>query len=148
VPATIAACVATGLALCFIAWTLMTPTPNTAGPPDEAFYTTDDGKTLFADDAAKVAPFDHDGRQAVRAYVFTCDGGTTGFVQYLEKYSDEVKRQLEPQSGRPGWRPPTSMALVKRPGPGQWVPGMSQEASRLTLPSCPGGKGPPRQVTP
>jgi hypothetical protein len=38
-----------------------------------AFYTTDDGKTWFTDDAERLPPFDHGGKQAVRLYLFSCD---------------------------------------------------------------------------
>ena len=41
---------------------------------DKAFFTIDDGATWFADDAARIAPFQHDGKEAVRAYVFECRG--------------------------------------------------------------------------
>src|SRR5688500_9050171 len=40
--------------------------------PTSAFYTDDDGKTFFKDDAYKVVPFNHGGKQAYRAEVFQC----------------------------------------------------------------------------
>src|SRR5205814_8476268 len=52
------------------------------------FYTTDDGDTWFVDDNDKITPFDHDGRPAVLVHLFTCDGGNTKFVGYLERLPD------------------------------------------------------------
>ena len=41
------------------------------GPPipTKAYYTIDDGETYFEDDIQKLAPFEHEGKQAVRAAV-------------------------------------------------------------------------------
>jgi hypothetical protein len=60
-----------------------------------AWFTTDDGKTWFADDAQKIPPFEKDGKEAVRVFVFTCDDGKTHWAGYLQKYSPEAKRVLE-----------------------------------------------------
>src|SRR5688500_13766950 len=53
------------------------------------WFTTDDGKTLFTDNARKLPPFDHYGKPAYRAYVYTCDGGKTQFVAFLERYTPD-----------------------------------------------------------
>ena len=47
-------------------------TPSVA---TKAYFTIDDGKTWFSDDINKVPPFDKDGKQAVKAYVYECPGG-------------------------------------------------------------------------
>src|SRR2546422_10453637 len=52
-----------------------------------AWFTDDDGKTWFADDVNRLTPFDHNGRQAVMCFVYTCDGGKTKFVLYLSRCS-------------------------------------------------------------
>jgi hypothetical protein len=49
------------------------------------YYTTDDGATFFPDDLNKISPYDKDGKKAVRAHVFSCDGGKTKFVGFLER---------------------------------------------------------------
>jgi hypothetical protein len=61
----------------------------------QAFYSDDDGATFFVDSNSHIAPFDHHGKQAVRAMVFTCDGNKTKFVGYLQRYSPEYKAKLE-----------------------------------------------------
>jgi hypothetical protein len=115
-------------------------------PKQLNFYTADDGATLFSDDSQKVPPFDHDGRQAVRAFVFTCDDGKHQFVQYLQKYSDDVKQQLETS------HPFGSMGngLIKRPGDANWTAESDPKAQDITRPKCPDGTGtgPFRQVYP
>jgi hypothetical protein len=115
-------------------------------PEDVAFYTTDDGATLFTDDLRKLPPFDHDGSPAVKAMVFTCDGGQHQFVQYLFKYSDDVKQQLEASHARDLIVP----GLIKRPGDGQWIEQNDPKAFKILAPKCPAGDGPGpfRQVWP
>ena len=39
-------------------------------------------------------PFDHDGKQAVRAFVFRCEGGKP-FVAYLLRYKEGSQNQIE-----------------------------------------------------
>src|ERR1700735_2603150 len=67
--------------------------------PDKSFFSTDDGKTWFADSASNVPPYDYDGKPAVQAMVFRCDGHK--WVQYLQKYTDSAKAGvLTIQSGQ------------------------------------------------
>lgn len=63
--------------------------------PTQAYFTVDDGQTWFADDIEKIPPFEHQGQQAVRVQLFTCDGGKTVFPVYLERYSDEAQAAME-----------------------------------------------------
>jgi hypothetical protein len=119
-----------------------------SGPPRRrAFYTTDDGATLFVDDWEKVPPFDHDGQPAVRAFVFTCDDGKTQFVEYLEKYSDEVKQRMDGKQLQTS----VGLGLIKKPGSGPWVSESDAKKARAIIaPPCPDamGKGQYRQVAP
>lgn len=96
------------------------------------FFTDDDGQTLFTADLMSVPPFDHNGREAVRAYVFTTDGGNTRFVAYLEKYAPQAKQAIEKFRAellKNPSQPPSAVALeqigqgtlVKKPGQGNWV---------------------------
>jgi len=94
-----------------------------------AFFTTDDGHSTFVAPAAQLPPFDHGGRPAYRACVFTCDGGATTFVGYLQRYTPAAKQRLEQalaerESGTSHM--PVSVRAgeseVKRPGQGDsWV---------------------------
>jgi hypothetical protein len=60
-----------------------------------AYYSDDDGASFFADDAKLIPPFDHHGKQAYKAYVFTCDKGKTKWVGYLEGYLPDAKKKVE-----------------------------------------------------
>ncbi|HEV2295804.1 MAG TPA: hypothetical protein VGR35_18290 [Tepidisphaeraceae bacterium] len=64
------------------------------GIATEAYYTIDDGKNWFADDINKIPPFEKDGKQAVKAYVYKCPGSDP-FVSHLERYTPEGKKAME-----------------------------------------------------
>ncbi len=137
------------IALAFIIWQLL---PN-RGPkiPTKAFYTVDDGATYFADDIKKIPPFDHEGKQAVRAYVFKCGGKE--FVAYLERYTPQAKARLEkareeaaknPDAAPPDMMMPDLMESgiqVKKPGQGRWVVQSDfQHSQDIMQVKCPDGK--------
>lgn len=61
--------------------------------PNASFYTDDNGATFFKDDYMKVPPFDHNGKEAVRAFVYECNGKQ--FVAYMERYSPEARPLVE-----------------------------------------------------
>jgi hypothetical protein len=63
--------------------------PTMSDKPDRAFFSVDDGKTWFIDEATRLAPFEHDGKEAVRAYLVECGGKRA--VNHLERYTDEGK---------------------------------------------------------
>src|SRR3954447_9005718 len=66
-----------------VAYAVRAVMPSTAYM--QAYFTTDDGQSLFAASMDLQAPFDHHGKPAVRAWVFSCDGGNTRFIAYLER---------------------------------------------------------------
>jgi hypothetical protein len=106
--------------------------PNLA----QAYYTDDDGATWFADSAYKVAPFDHDGKTAVIAEVYSYDGGSKKFCAYVAKYTPDAKKKLEGAiaDAMAKGQSPGSIALfndraflnggmmVKHAGKGNWIP--------------------------
>jgi hypothetical protein len=107
------------------------------------WFTTDDGKTLFTDEARKLPPFDHDGKPAYRAYVYSCDGGKTRFVAFLERYTPDALRQLEEQ--RKSSMPPELGVIdrlmnqgreVKRPGDANWVNFSDPKGKIIRKPVC------------
>jgi hypothetical protein len=111
-----------------------------------AFYTDDDGKSYFVDDAAKVTPFDHNGKPAVKAYVFSCGGKRS--VHYIERLTDVGQKAAQDslqKSGGHTFEIPDTLAPrayeYKRPGEAAW---------RYKIPGpldCPDGK-PAELVTP
>jgi hypothetical protein len=98
---------------------------TTVNVATSAFFSTDDGKTWFTADAAKLAPFTVDGKTAVRAYVFTC-ADAKPFVGFLERYTAEGKKAQEALN-MPGGK--NAMAMldqatgleIKKPGQPVWV---------------------------
>lgn len=104
-----------------IVWELL-PQRNTAGSQvNQAFYSIDDGKTWFADDANKLPPFMHDGKPAVRAVVFRCGSGQP-FVARLERYTEEGKKMAAEVLKSRGRTNTASLLEVKKPGQRIWVP--------------------------
>ncbi len=123
--------------------------------PQRSFFTIDDGKTWFADDAAKVPPFTKDGKEAVRAYVFKCHDGKQ-FVAYLERYTPDGKQRIEQLSAR-SEKDKEVVAFVadepagvevKMPGQAVWIKQSEKRATAIMTPRCPGGGGKPTLVTP
>jgi hypothetical protein len=120
---------------------------------NSVYFTTDDGQTQFSDSMDRLAPFDHGGNPAYRAWVYTTDGGKTKFVAYLERYTPAAKARLESQladynSGKTHAPPSVGPAdtEVKKPGAGNpWVSRADfQLASKITdVPTPAGGVAEP-----
>ena len=140
------------LAILFIFWQACSGGPGSGGVlSTKAFFTTDDGKTFFEDSSTNIPPFMKDGKLAVRAQVFTCDGGKTKFVGYLEMYAPQDKAMLEQMAksqgtkgGGPGFVGYAGQAMVKRPGdpPTAWIPLAPQTTimyQNVVQVKCPGG---------
>src|SRR5687767_2003452 len=70
--------------------------PEKKADLNQAFFTTNDGATWFPDSAYRVAPFDHEGKEAVIAQVYSYDGGKKQFCAYVAKYTPEARQKLEP----------------------------------------------------
>jgi hypothetical protein len=137
------------IALGFIVWQIF---GGQGGPSavTEMYYTVDDGQTYFSDDATKVAPFDYNGKEAVRAYVFKCADGKE-FVAYLErmnkdvkaKYEEALKAQQDPNNNGQAMMDAEMLAMegteVKKPGDPKWHKRQSAEAEKITMINCPDG---------
>lgn len=125
-------------------------------PITQMYYTTDEGATRFADDAGKLAPFDKDGKEAVRCYIYSCDDKKTDFVAYLERLTPVAKKKIEEARAKntnPN-QPPTvdtdfleaEGTEVKKPGTGKWVKRNSNEGAQITMVTCPGGNNDKLQI--
>ena len=116
------------------------------GMPEKMFLSTDDGKTFFVAPAEPLPPFLRDGKTAYRAYVFTCDGGKTTWVGYLERYSEQAKalmKEMRKNQATAGGPPVVPLGLldgieVSRPGEQQWVrQSDTARATKVTSIYCP-----------
>jgi len=108
---------------------------------DRAFFTSDDGATQFVDSIDRIPPFDHEGRPAVKAYMFSCDTGKHLWVQYLEKMTDAGAKQMAQfRSSPPGAAasPGNDCWLVKKPGDDSWTPRANPASQAITQPQYPG----------
>jgi hypothetical protein len=94
-----------------------------------AYFTTDDGQTVFTAPMGQFAPFDHGGKPAYRAWMFSTDEGKTKFVAYLERFTPSAKARLEAEmadflAGK-SHAPPNvgpGDTEVKKPGAGNpWI---------------------------
>lgn len=107
-----------------IAWELM---GTNSSLPTKNYFTTDDGKTWFVDSAKQLPPFDHNGAQAVRCYVFQGKNGK--FAGLLEKYSDSTREMLLHTT-----KPPANIpVMVKKPGDQVWQNSGPDEESLMIL---------------
>ena len=114
----------------------------------KAWYTTDDGKTWFADEKQRIVPFTHNGKEAYRCWVYSCDNGTTKFVAYVERYSPAARQQLEAAAS--SRQAPAAGVIdellttgteVKRPGESAWISISDPRAVAVREPKCPAGSG-------
>ena len=126
---------------------------DSGGPGEgKAYFTTDEGKTFFADRNTKLPPFDKDGKPAYRAHVFRCGGNRV--VGYLSRYRPEAIAALEEAAAARGTgkppRNPAALAAVgtyglelKRPGDAAWVnQADTARATAVRFFRCPDGSTP------
>ena len=130
--------------------------PAVYDKPTKAYYTVDDGKSLFTDSIGKQTPFQYDGKEAVKAYVYTCDNGKSQFVAYLEKMPAGAKPIVQAEEARaaPAAAPKTEAeacamaskrpanavpftALVRKPGDKEWLMPGSPAYFSVLSPRCP-----------
>lgn len=135
------------LAIGVIIWQLWGGSaPLASGGTAKAYFSDDDGATYFADATTKVPPFDHNGKQAVRALVFQCGTGQP-FVGMLQRYTKEAKAKLEKaQASKPGDIVMEDIEItgleIKKPktGDAAWVKQTDPKAGAVNRVTCPDGK--------
>jgi hypothetical protein len=125
-------------------------------PPIFAWYSVDNGATWFQDSAERIPPFEHEGKQAVRLHLYSCDDGKTTFVGYLQKLPEEVFKKYRDKGIDPAKVDDDELAadsgwLVKRPADTDWVSskGGGQAYQAVTVVHSPNGQpGTPVEVFP
>jgi hypothetical protein len=110
------------------------------GGAGQIFFTADDGKTWFPDEANKIPPFKKDEQDAVRAEVYKCGGKT--FVNHMVRYTPEGQKQLaaaQSKSGGASLNPVGETEMeVKSPGDKAWVKITDKKAQEIMKPKCSG----------
>jgi hypothetical protein len=138
------------LVLGWMAWTWLRPAAGGGGTgggtgSSQQFYTVDDGKKWFADDARKVPPFKKDNQDAVRAIVYKCDGKE--FVNHMERYTPAAQKKMEAllAKGTSATSDPMEIDTiratgmeVKSPGDPTWVKITDPKAQDVIKPKCSG----------
>lgn len=117
----------------WMTWSQFAGTKHAAST--SAYFSTDDGKTWFADDINKVPPFEKNGQQAYRVHVVQC-GQNEPYVLYMERYTPRAKEIVQRANADVASRkkgdPPTPALMemlklggggkeIKRPGDKDWV---------------------------
>jgi len=128
--------------------------PEKKADLSQAYYSDDDGKTWFADSTFLVTPFQHNGKTAVVAQVYSYDDGKKEFCAYLAQFTPQAKQELEAAlaDAQKNGRPPGSVALyqdprfmkegteVKLPGPDNpWIPYSDPRAQSIFSVHAPDG---------
>lgn len=139
-----------GIVLCLgiCGWSVVrTVTPSQPG--QELYFTNDDGKTWFADRWDRATPFDKDGKEAVCATVYDCNGKT--FVAYMTRLTPDSIKKAQANGGK--LQPATTAnpplrKEYKKPGDAKWhdIDGNVAELQRYLRIDC--ASGPAMQVTP
>jgi hypothetical protein len=110
----------------------------------KAWYCTEEGGDLYADDAALVPPFQKNGKTFYRAYVYKCPNGEQ-WVNHIEMYPADAKQkmdQIREKSDAPlhEYKPFKMQSLIKRPGQKQWYGYNAKDSSNRNLATVPKGK--------
>jgi hypothetical protein len=114
---------------------------SAGGVPTQLYYSADDGQSFFVDNAERIPPFDHGGKQAVRASVYRYGASGKPFVAYLERLNaDGQKKVLDPQlTSDQRAELASRYSEIKKPGEKDWVRANSAAASRVMARKPPQG---------
>ena len=114
--------------------------------PDD-YFTVDDGKTFFAASCSNIPPFNYQGKTAVRANVFDCNG--VKFVGYMDRYTPQAQQVMGPGKPTPGWVD-TKGRELKKPSDANWISATDAKSLQrvITVTTPPGLAGMPVTAEP
>lgn len=148
--------IASALLIGYHLWTAQ----RLSGSATLAFYSDDQGRTWFTDSVYRFPPYDHNGKQAVRAFVFNAADGSK-FVGFLARFNEPARKMLQSKyeqlqkSG--GSMQPLAMLMMqdsvrvggteaRLPGPGhKWAPFNQLKMNEVKSPT---GSSPTGLVSP
>jgi len=131
-------------------WYSETSASRAANALTQAWFSDDDGATWFADSQWMIPPFDHNGKMADRAYIYSCNGAKSPFCAFLSRFTPAAKKALDDahQAARDGKAPPpaglyerlasTSLEF-KKPGQSTWVNIQDPRVALVRKIDCPPG---------
>jgi hypothetical protein len=126
----------------FVIWHLIAPSsmPESKTLNGRAWFTIDDGKTWFADDASRIPPFDCQGKPAVLCFVYKSRGHQP-WVSHLLRYTPKGKKILEERRHKGGGVNTMGVSLseVKKPGAAVWISTGDPRAVEIQDVKCPDG---------
>jgi hypothetical protein len=148
-PALAAGVAAACVVLALLVFVLTRSGGGSSGKPagiTKEFFSVDDGKSWFVDDAGKLPPFDYQGKPAYRVRVYRCPHGKE-FVSHLERYSDADAKRMKQLIDDEKTRSMEFIQLesgfeVKKPGAKEWMKLTQQVSARadaIRAPKCPEG---------
>src|ERR1700683_3680664 len=65
----------------------------------EAYFSDDDGSSWYLDDINNIPPYTHNGKDGVRAVIYSYDGGSKEFCGYLMRFCPAVKKEIDSVEG-------------------------------------------------
>ena len=105
----------------------------------KSFYTDDDGVSYFIDASDKIMPFQHNGREAVRAAVYAGADGKP-FVAYLMRYTAMARREYQAAQARGETHLTVSVSPMMEAKPARstatWVPDTDPRFQTITNPAA------------
>lgn len=139
-----------GIVLCLgiCGWSVVR-TVAPSRPGQELYFTNDDGKTWFADRWDRATPFDKDGKEAVCAAVYDCNGKQ--FVAYVTRLTPDSIKKAAQNGGKlqqASTANPPLRKEYKKPGDTRWrdIEGNFAEMQRYLTIDC--ANGPAMQELP
>jgi hypothetical protein len=127
-----------GLSLLYIGiYLLRSCNPSSEAPKNaKAWFATEDGQNLYADDALLVPPFQKNNQTFYRAHVFKCPNGQP-FVAYVEMFAPDIKQQMEQVKAKDAnplaaFHHFADAGLIKKPGTAKWLPYNLQNQKELS----------------
>lgn len=141
VPTRVVAVAASVIVITGLIWWSWRSAPVAGSIEGKAWFTIDDGKTWFAEDARKIPPFDHQGKPAVLCFVYKSKTQQP-WASHLLRYTPQGKKSIEERRAK-GIRgfamPGAAISEVKKPGAGAWISSNDPVAVEIQTPRAPDG---------
>ena len=116
---------------------------------DLAYFSDDNGKTWYTDSIDLIPPYQHNGKEADGAVIYSYAGGSKQFCGYLFRFPEKIKQQIENAAAPGSGKTPHGIAYgteiggsreVESPGStGHWAAMGTPAAGTITKITAPDG---------